>query len=343
MEPLVSIIIPVFNVIQYLAEALDSVIGQSYQNLEILVIDDGSTDGSSDLCDQYQQKDTRIRVFHQENKGVSSARNTGLDHMTGDLVAFLDSDDAYDPDMIRKLVYVLQQYDADIVKCATSNQRTSGKLKKVSQNEEINPDAYKVFSRQEALIAFLYRTINIAMWNKLYRKELWENFRFPELVCSEDLCATLQILNHSQKVVVIPEKLIMYRALRTGSLSSAITKNKFADMCTAFNYFENFIQENTPGIYSDEDYQYFQMRMILEMLEIWENPNQCSSDAMDEIRAKLKERRKDAGVYLLPLKTKIKYRMICYCPQPFCVVKSTFRLFRKIYRFIFKSFVYLWL
>ena len=90
----VSVIIPVYNVEPYIVEALESVIHQTYENLEILVIDDGSTDGSGVICDNYAGKDARICVIHQENKGLSSARNAGLDRMTGDAVAFLDSDDA---------------------------------------------------------------------------------------------------------------------------------------------------------------------------------------------------------------------------------------------------------
>ena len=96
MNELVSVIIPVFNVRPYLEEALDSVIHQSYENLEIIIINDGSNDGSGEICDEYAVKDKRIRVIHQENRGLSAARNAGLDCMTGDYVAFLDPDDAYD-------------------------------------------------------------------------------------------------------------------------------------------------------------------------------------------------------------------------------------------------------
>ena len=99
-DPLVSVIIPVYNVEPYLKEALDSVLDQSYQNLEIILIDDGSTDRSGKICDDYSETDDRIRVIHQENKGLSSARNKGLDLMHGELVAFLDPDDAYHPDYV---------------------------------------------------------------------------------------------------------------------------------------------------------------------------------------------------------------------------------------------------
>ena len=93
-------IIPVYNVRPYIEEALDSVIGQTYRKLEIIIIDDGSTDGSGEICDRYAEQDCRIKVYHQENKGLSAARNTGLDASTGSVIAFLDPDDAFAPDMI---------------------------------------------------------------------------------------------------------------------------------------------------------------------------------------------------------------------------------------------------
>ncbi len=95
MDPLVSVIVPVYNVLPYLQEALDSLIGQTYRELEIILIDDGSTDGSGDVCDEYAERDQRINVIHQENKGLSAARNVGLDEANGDYIAFLDPDDAF--------------------------------------------------------------------------------------------------------------------------------------------------------------------------------------------------------------------------------------------------------
>ena len=135
MEGLVSVIIPVYNVRPYLNEALDSVLDQSYENLEIIIIDDGSTDGSSELCDEYGKKDARICVIHQDNRGLSAARNAGLDHMTGDLVAFLDSDDAYDPEYILTMLSAMYPQNAafsepvDVVVCKYTVHYSTGEMK----------------------------------------------------------------------------------------------------------------------------------------------------------------------------------------------------------------------
>ena len=96
----VSVIVPVFNVKDYVAEALESVLSQTHTNLELIVVDDGSTDGSGEICDDFASRDPRVKVFHQENSGISTARNTGLDHAHGEVIAFLDPDDAFCDDMI---------------------------------------------------------------------------------------------------------------------------------------------------------------------------------------------------------------------------------------------------
>ena len=117
MFPLVSVIIPVYNVKHYIRECIDSVIHQTYSNLDIILIDDGSVDGSDSMCDYYKLKDKRIRVIHQENHGLSAARNAGLDVMLGDFVSFLDSDDSFFPDMIQKMVSGIVKTNSDIIAC----------------------------------------------------------------------------------------------------------------------------------------------------------------------------------------------------------------------------------
>lgn len=106
---LVSVIVPVYNVAPYLEDALNSVLDQTYEHLEIIIIDDGSTDGSGEICDEYRKRDNRIHVVHQENKGLSAARNAGLDHMSGAFVAFLDLDDLYHPEFIRTTLQALER------------------------------------------------------------------------------------------------------------------------------------------------------------------------------------------------------------------------------------------
>ena len=124
----VSIIIPVYNMKDYLEEAIESVISQTYKNIEIILIDDGSNDGSEKICDDYANLDSRIKVIHQENKGLSAARNKGLEIMTGDYVAYLDPDDVYHPNMIEKLYNKIISEDVDCVIGDFISRRTTKKL-----------------------------------------------------------------------------------------------------------------------------------------------------------------------------------------------------------------------
>ncbi len=125
---LVSVIIPVFNTAQYLVEALDSAIHQTYEKLEIIIIDDGSTDDSGKMCDEYARIDERVVVVHQHNSGLSVARNVGLNMMTGEAVAFLDSDDAYHPDFIRIMVEALIREKTDLVVCRYITHSETGNM-----------------------------------------------------------------------------------------------------------------------------------------------------------------------------------------------------------------------
>jgi glycosyltransferase involved in cell wall biosynthesis len=113
---MISVIVPVYNVKPYLRKCLDSIINQTYRDLEILIIDDGSTDGSGDICDEYR-KDDRIKVFHTENRGLSAARNLGLDNTTGNWIGFIDSDDWIEPDMYEVLLRKAEETRADIIEC----------------------------------------------------------------------------------------------------------------------------------------------------------------------------------------------------------------------------------
>lgn len=329
MDPLVSVIVPVYNVRNFLEEALDSVISQTYQNLEILVIDDGSTDGSSDLCDLYEQKDQRIKVFHQGNKGLSAARNVGLDHMTGDLVAFLDPDDAYESEMIRTMVQALQNMDADIVKCGVNKQKTEGKLKKDEKDKNDETENWKVLSRREALIALVYGEINTAVWNKIYQRKLWDDFRFQEGVLIEDVKPAYLLLNRADRIGIIPEKLVDHR-IRPGSISLKIQSKLITDFVNAYEEYELFILANIPAIYTEEHYNFFKVRMLSRIIGKWDQAIRQNPDVAKEIRRETKKRGKEADLSSFSWRLKVKYWMICWIPQLLCLVEKVLLFNKKL-------------
>ena len=185
---MVSVIVPVYNVAPYLREALDSVIGQTCRDLEIIVVDDGSTDGSGAICDEYL-RDPRVHVIHQENRGLSGARNAGLDRMTGEYVAFLDLDDAYKPDMIEKMLDALEKSGAEIAICGFESHRTDGRLDGAGRWREYSPrhEREETITGIEAQRQLLTNGIFVTAWSKLYRKAVWSGLRFPEGHVYEDL------------------------------------------------------------------------------------------------------------------------------------------------------------
>ena len=188
--PLVSVIIPVYNVRTYLPQCLESVINQSYRNLEILIIDDGSTDGSGRICDQYARKDERIRVFHTENRGLASARNPGLEQIHGEYISFLDSDDWMELHAIETMLSTMFQTGSDIV-AALSCREYMGKT---SWSRYVLK-SIQLFHGQDILPAFAQGLFGgNAVWSKLYRADLFASLRFPNGHNYEDVAISWKIM-----------------------------------------------------------------------------------------------------------------------------------------------------
>lgn len=163
---LVTVIVPVYNVENYLEKCVASIVSQTYQKLEIILVDDGSPDRSGEMCDELAKNDSRIKVIHQKNMGLSGARNSALDIMNGDAVTFVDSDDTIDLDMIENLVSDMNEYDADIVECQVHEIYAD----KIIENHYLS--ITKSYSPDEALlIDFSSRGGSIGAWAKLYRKK----------------------------------------------------------------------------------------------------------------------------------------------------------------------------
>ena len=218
---LVSVIIPVYNVAPYLREALDSAVNQTYRHLEIIIVEDGSTDGSEIICDEYCS-DSRVQVIHQEHRGVGNARNTGLDHAAGEYIAFLDPDDIYHADFIRQMLEAIK--NADVVVC----RQEIHKLTLDTKGQFIPMAKAGSYDRAEVLRAHVNKLISASVCDKLFRKELWKNIRFPDGHNYEDLDTVYRILNLCSHVNVLNQVLYFYRK-RPGSITNTNTKNNNDD------------------------------------------------------------------------------------------------------------------
>ena len=221
MEPLISAIVPVYKVEKYLGRCVESLLAQTYENIEIILVDDGSPDTCPVMCDEYAKKHEKIRVIHQENKGLSGARNTGIDNAKGEYLAFVDSDDLWSPHFLESLYKALKENDADIAQCRWEYMH-GDELK-----EAYDADAKTVCFTGREMLANLYIQTGayyVVAWNKLYKKELFENIRYPEGRIHEDEATTYKLFDLAKKCVFVDNALYGYFV---GSGGTSITRNGF--------------------------------------------------------------------------------------------------------------------
>lgn len=213
-DPKVSIIIPVYNVQDYLPQCLDSVLAQSYVNWGAVLVDDGSTDGSGSICDDYARRDSRIRVIHQANAGAANAKNTGLDHADGAYVTFLDSDDWVEPDWLETLIGTAKEQQADVVECDFQKEY-------VERSEIENGWENAIFTAESYLSQYLSNWTCSLFWNKLYRADLLKNIRFRrERRCIDDEFFTYKAVSGAGKIARISKVLYHYRQRSSSAVYS---------------------------------------------------------------------------------------------------------------------------
>ena len=315
-DALVSVIIPVFNVCSYLSESIESAINQTYKNLEIIVIDDGSTDGSGEICDEYSKKDQRLHVIHQERKGLSAARNTGLDLMRGDTLVFLDSDDAYYPEYVELMLEAMVREKADLVLCKSFVVDSKGKQINKRKRPLIDPGVY---NRTEALRNLITGYINHSVWNKLYRRELWRNVRFPEGHVYEEIDTTFRIISQCNKICVVDEQLYLYR-IRQDSISHSYSSSSIRDWLLAWSHLESFVEKNMPEIYTAGDLKRLQQSRLMQMIRFYVGYTVIAKDDNKLFRKGLRQQiielETEIGIKNISghSRIKISYYLIRCCP-----------------------------
>ena len=203
----ISVIVPIYNVEEYLGRCIDSIIKQTYENLEIILVNDGSTDNSLDICYEYSKKDTRIKIINQKNMGLSGARNSGILEATGKYISFIDSDDYIDVDFYNKLVNVCESKNADIAICEYKRFKDSKELTHLKKNEEVS-----TYTSIQAITKLLKRDSKITnhAWNKLYKTVLFEDIRYPIGKKFEDLGTTYLLFEKANKICYIDSELYYY-------------------------------------------------------------------------------------------------------------------------------------
>lgn len=203
-KPLVSVLVAAYNVEKYVAHCIETIMNQKYDNLEIIVVDDASTDNTGKIVDDFVSKDSRIAVFHHSfNEGLSSARNTGLEHAHGEYITFIDSDDWLEPDYIEYLMKIISDTSSDI---AMSRNSFTSQL-----HDQIQEDHIYSITSEDMLCDILYNHVNVAVWNRMYKRTVIGNRRFrPELKTGEGLQFNTQVIPHAIRIGVGLRRVYVY-------------------------------------------------------------------------------------------------------------------------------------
>lgn len=314
---LISIIIPAYNIENYIGRCLDGLLNQTYSNLEIIVVSDGSTDGTNDIIKQYAEQDNRIKCILKENTGVSDTRNAGLDMATGDYIGFIDGDDYMEPDMFEILLHNALKYDADISHCGYQMVFPS----KVEYY--YGTDKLYEFNQYQGIEAIIKANlVEPGIWNKLYKRELVEHIRFDtRLVENEDFLYNVQAFKECKKSVFVDKPLYHY-ILRTNSACTSSFHIKKTDN-------QILVMEIVAELLNDAKYQVLTDSRYINTIINAYRTSSMEKQAKEEYRLKLKD--KKAAFHTVSKQKRVEGNMIIMCPR---VYKMCISLYKK---FLYKN------
>ena len=273
---MISLIVPVYNVEKYLRQCLNSIVNQTYNDLEILIVDDGSTDSSGYICEEY--KDKRIHVYHTENHGLSAARNYALNRAHGDYIAFLDSDDWLEETAMEQFVMIAETTGADIVACRFLQEYVDKTIKTKGIDTEYIVRGPRILSTM-----VIERRLTEDVWNKFYRAKLFDSIRYPEDRIFEDKATTYKLLQKAAVLAYTPSYLIHYRN-RANSLSNIHSMKSLVDYWTVFRE-----RVDTIGSLSEQYYKVSLSDAIGAISRMWRWYAGCTEEEKKKGKATLNE------------------------------------------------------
>lgn len=236
---LISIVVPIYNVEKYLNKCVDSLINQTYKNIEIILVDDGSTDSCPQICDEYIQRDNRIKVIHKKNGGLSSARNVGIKEANGSYLLFVDSDDYIEYNTCKELIECLKKENVDIIQFKKRVFSENEILNDI-ENASTNYLDYKVYSNIEAYDIYMNNgEFTREAWDKLYSKNLFNDIEYPVGRLAEDLATTYKLITKAKKIGLLNRELYNY-LVRKNSIMGQKSIKLMEDTCRAHLEIYNF-------------------------------------------------------------------------------------------------------
>lgn len=323
-EDLISVIVPVYNMEQYLERCVNSIVDQTYRNLEIILVDDGSTDRSPRMCDEYAAKDGRIKVVHKVNGGLSDARNAGLQVATGTYIGYVDSDDWIEPQMYQRMYEACIEHQAQVAVCRYA------KIYRDHVDREGNGQV-TVFDREGILKIYLtdqpeYVVYN-SVWSKLFAREIVEGVLFPVGKNSEDIMYTTKAFCNLKKAVYIDECLYDYVLDREGSIMNVNrTQRMFQDEIPFWREHITCIREMVSKDMGDMAAYYFYRRLLSYYMELSDNTE--TANAAQEIAHMMREEKKEIKrVYGKAFESKgdiVRMQLFLISARGYCVINKMY-------------------
>lgn len=312
-RPLISVIVPIYNVEKYLDRCVESIANQTYKHLEIILVDDGSPDNCSQMCDEWAEKDNRIKVVHKENGGLSDARNAGLKIATGEIVSFIDSDDWIELDMFEKMLNRMQEDNSDVVSCGVKWVEEDGTLiRDVTSEDEILDTT--------AAMKELLNDIKLKqhVWNKIYKYDLIKDVPFEKGKYHEDVFWSYQIVGRAKRISVITDSFYNY-VQRSNSIMGEGFSAKRLDALDA-NYLRcEYMKKNFPELYDNALYVY--IGSCYYQLQCAVNSSQ-PKEVIDNIKNRTSYRKTGHPTRGISFKQKFCYYMFTFFPITTCRVRN---------------------
>ena len=301
-EMFVSIIVPVYNVEQYLKECIESILAQTWKNFEVILVDDGSTDSSGKICDEYSQKKEFISVIHKKNGGLSSARNAGIDVAQGDYLAFIDSDDVVHPRYLSELVAIVKKEKADLAACnfCVGSLCRWKNFSEVKYDIRCNEDVLKKMNDNDVVVT--------VAWNKLYHAKFFREhgLRYPVGKIHEDMFLTPQILYYTKKMVITNEQLYFYRQ-RENSIMNSSFSIKQLDALDAIEFRIELFQHWNKQYLQASEYESYIRKSNELYKKMKEEETDLYIEAQERIKTKMKDFRNKKSIFnMLSWKYRIK-------------------------------------
>lgn len=319
-QDLISVIVPIYNVEQYLERCVNSICNQTYKNLEIILVDDESPDNCGKMCDEFALKDSRVKVIHQKNKGLSGARNSGIDIAKGEYIGFVDSDDYIDETMYETLYNDIKKFNAKISICNRFYEFEDGKrLLRYKVDNEI-----KVYTGKEAIIEMnSFSSFDMSAWDKLYHRSVWEKIRYPEGKLSEDFFVIFKLFDIAQKVTFNPKPLYFYFQRK-----NSISRNKKInwDFIEASKEQMEYVSEKYPDITDVVKIAYASANMTVYNFHI-KSKVKCPKDKRKEMQKNVKNNLACFSKENVPRSKKIQAFLFCKCTVLYNVM---FKILRRI-------------